>query len=442
MRAQPSLAGRSLLVLGSALFLGLSLGINHLNAGRTSEALDDSKQAADEPASGDTKKDAAPLKSKQALEDASSLKTSYARWTNGPPAGFNFFPITVWCQSPANAARYRQAGFNTYLGLWHGPTEQQLDALKQAGLKVICEQNDVGLRHLNDSTIIGWMHGDEPDNAQARPGGLGYGPPILPSKITADYQRLVAADPSRPVLLNLGQGVAWDRWHGRGTRTNHPEDYPEYIKGGDIISFDIYPANHDHRDVAGRLEFVGRGVERLIRWGQGEKIIWNCIECSAISDPKRKPTPQQVRCEAWMSLVHGSQGLIYFVHQFKPVFREAALFDDPIMLKMVTSLNHQIIELAPVLNSPSILNAVTVRTSPAEVPVALMVKRQAENIYLFAVSMQPGTTQATFSLQNSTRTHKVEVLGEDRVLTAKAGMFTDQFASWDAHIYRITATAP
>ena len=24
-------------------------------------------------------------------------------------------------------------------------------------------------------------------------------------------------------MLNLGQGVAWDGWYGRGTRTNHPE---------------------------------------------------------------------------------------------------------------------------------------------------------------------------------------------------------------------------
>jgi hypothetical protein len=33
-----------------------------------------------------------------------------------------------------------------------------------------------------------------------------------------------------------------------------------------------------------------------------------------------------------MSLIRGSRGLIYFVHQFKPTFREAALLDDPEML--------------------------------------------------------------------------------------------------------------
>src|SRR2546422_571801 len=75
------------------------------------------------------------------------------------------------------------------------------------------------------------------DNAQPKPGG-GYGDPIPPSKIIADYERIKAADPTRPVLLNLGQGVANDEWRGRGP---HPQDYREYVKGGDIISFDVYP---------------------------------------------------------------------------------------------------------------------------------------------------------------------------------------------------------
>ena len=71
------------------------------------------------------------------------------------------------------------------------------------------------------------------------------------------------ADPDRPVMLNLGQGVAWDGWYGRGVRTNHPEDYAEYAKGCDIASFDIYPACHDNAEVAGKLWYVARGVDRL-----------------------------------------------------------------------------------------------------------------------------------------------------------------------------------
>jgi len=361
----------------------------------------------------------------------------YAQWPQGPPADAGFFPLAVWLQSPANAEKYRQAGINTFVGLWRGPTEDQLKTLEKAGMRLICSQNAVGLKHLTNSTIIGWMHGDEPDNAQALEKGSGYGPPIAPEKIVADYHRLQSADQSRPVLLNLGQGVAWDRWHGRGVRTNHPEDYPEYMRGGDIISFDIYPANHDHSDVAGQLWYVARGVERLMQWGAGKKVVWNCIECTTIHNARLKPTPHQVRAEVWMSLIHGSRGLIYFVHQFAPTFREAALLDDPEMLSAVAALNRQITQLAPVLNQTGPGESIQVTTDNAEVPVAALARRHQGSLYLFAVSMRNGSAKATFKIPSITGDRPVLVIGEDRSLTLHEGTFNDAFAPWLVHLYRI-----
>lgn len=365
----------------------------------------------------------------------------YGKWERGPSTDPNFFPIAVWVQSPSKAEQYRKAGINTYIGLWKGPTEDQLAALKKAGMKVICHQNAVGLQHMTDPTIIAWMHGDEPDNAQSKGQGKGYGPPILPEKIVQDYERIRKADPSRPVLLNLGQGVAWDNYIGRGVRRNHPEDYPEYIKGADIVSFDIYPAVHDNKEIAGNLWYVAKGVERLVNWGQGQKVVWNCLECTRISNTKTKPTPRQVRAEAWMSIIHGSRGLIYFVHQFKPNFREAALLDDPEMLQAVTELNGQISSLAPVLNSPTISGKVAVETSNPEVPVALMAKAYNGSIYVFAAAMREGKTTARFRIAGAEAGSTVSVQGENRKLVTRDGDFTDEFSAWDVHIYRMPTTS-
>jgi hypothetical protein len=374
-----------------------------------------------------------------AAERGAVAGSPYQKWAQGPPSDPGFFPLAVWLQAPANAERFRQAGFNTYVGLWRGPTEEQLAALEKAGLRLICRQNEVGLRHRDDSVIIGWMHGDEPDNAQSLGNGKGYGPPILPDKIISDFKRIRAADPSRPVLLNLGQGVAFDNYIGRGVRRNHPEDYPEYLKGCDIASFDIYPVNHDQSDVSGKLWFVAQGVERLFKWSRGEQVVWNCLECTRIGDVDRKPTPHQVRCEAWMSLIHGSRGLIYFVHQFKPTFREAALLDDSEMLAAVTALNRQIVELAPVLNSPTIRDAASVRSENSEVPIAMMVKRHKGSTYLLGVGMRDGVTTATFTLAGIKGERDVEVIGEDRTIAPKNATFSDRFGPWDAHLYRVSA---
>jgi hypothetical protein len=280
------------------------------------------------------------------------------------------------------------------------------------------------------------MHGDEPDNAQAKKEGKGYDPPILPKKIVEGYKKMKKADPSRPVLLNLGQGVAWDGWYGRGVRTNHPEDYPEYVKGCDIASFDIYPVVHSKPDVAGKLWYVAKGVERLVKWTGGKKPVWNCIECTRINNPDKKATPHQVKAEVWMSIIHGSMGLIYFVHEWKPKFNEWALLSDKEMLAAVTAINKQITDLAPVLNSPTVDGKAKVTSSKKEAPIAVMHKKYGGNTYLFAVNIRDKETEGKFTLSGLTGRKKVEVLGEDRKLDSLNGRFKDDFKGWDVHLYK------
>jgi len=360
----------------------------------------------------------------------------YGRWAHGPGKDDAYFPIAVWLQHPKNAARYKAIGINLYVGLWKGPTESQLSALKKAGMPVICHQNAVGLKHAGEGTIVGWMHGDEPDNAQRRKDRKGYGPPIEPARIVADYEKIRAADPTRPVLLNLGQGVAWDGWIGRGVRTGHPEDYPEYVKGCDIASFDIYPAVSTRRQVAGKLWLVAHGVRRLRKWAGPKRVVWNCIECTRISNTKVKPTTHQVRAEVWMSIIHGSRGLIYFVHQFKPRFIEAGLLADGEMTRAVAGINKQIRELAPVLNSSPPSEPAVAISSPSAVPIAVMTRKHRGATYVFAVAMRDIPAAATIRIPDLPAAATAEVLGEGRKIPIKNGQFRDNFKGYEVHIYK------
>jgi hypothetical protein len=372
---------------------------------------------------------------------AAPAPSAYARWKNGPPKSADFFPIAVWLQDPRNAERFKAVGINLYIGLWKGPTEAQLAALTKAGMPVICEQNAVGLANKANPVIVGWMHGDEPDNAQEvtdpKTGKKGYGPCVPPAKIVADYERIKAADPTRPVILNLGQGVANDEWHGRGSGAKLT-DYLTYVKGGDVVSFDIYPvASYPKQPSENYLWLVPKGVDRLVQWSEGKRIIWTCIECTRVSNPDKKATPAQVKTEVWMALVHGSTGLIYFVHQFQPKFIEAGLLADAEMTAAVTKINAEIRELAPVLNSPTVADAATVTSSAAEVPIDILCKKHDGAIYLFAVGMRNAATTGAFHAKGAAAGAKVEVLGENRTLTLKAGAFEDAFEPYAVHLYRI-----
>ena len=221
--------------------------------------------------------------------------------------------------------------------------------------------------------------GEGPPHRSARPyprpganssAGPGSGSPgLVESKWARSPQPSRVSWPRNTILGTPEAGfrtepACVDRYahKGRGPGASL-DDYPAYVRGADIVSFDVYPvAGLDHPDGAELLWYVAKALDRLAKWTGRRQRIWNCIECTHINDSKAKATPHQVRAEVWMSLVHGSRGLIYFVHQFQPGFNEHALLDDPEMLAAVTAINGQIRELAPVLNGPDVPGVASVES--------------------------------------------------------------------------------
>jgi hypothetical protein len=355
----------------------------------------------------------------------------YAKWSNGLPSDPNFFPIAVWLQSPPNATRYKDIGINLFVGLWDGPTSDQLSQLTTAGVPTVCDQSGVWHDHLSDPTLWGWLQPDEPDNAQAKQGG-GYDPCIDPSKIVAGYDTMVANDATRPVWLGLGRGVSDTQWVGRGDCTGKTDMYPEYAKGGDILSFDIYPV-----DSGIGLEAVPKGVDNLRMWSNYEKPVVADIEGSNI-DGKARPTPSQIKSEVWMALIHGAAGIQYFCHRFMPDFSETDCLDDAAAAAGIKTINTRITALAPVLNTRSVANGVTVTPSDPAHPVDIMLKRSGGATYLFAVAMTNASTSAHFTLRDPPATATAEVLDETRDLAITNGTFDDTFDAYGVHLYKIT----
>src|SRR4051794_15872379 len=87
----------------------------------------------------------------------------FAKWPNGFSSDPSFFHLSVWLQTPANAARFQRAGINLFTGLWKGPTDDQMAALTMADMPVICDQTTA---YLDNPTIKAWLVPDGPDNAQ------------------------------------------------------------------------------------------------------------------------------------------------------------------------------------------------------------------------------------------------------------------------------------
>ena len=280
------------------------------------------------------------------------------------------------------------------------------------------------------------MQPDEPDNAQSFKGFWkedveklnvawpalfrtlgpnrpyrGYGPAIPPKWIIRDYEKAKAADPTRPMFLGMGQGVAWEKYIGRGERTGHLEDYAEYMKGCDIAAFDIYPAAAGNLEVKDALWYVPLGIRRLRERCGDHKPAWAHIETGIISSPSAKPAPLQVKAEVWMAIIHGT-GASTISCTSSSRSSTSALLDDPEMLAMVTSVNRQIRELARVLNSPTVAAGVAVDSSNAKTPVHALVKRQGGATYVLPGDVRRAD-HGDVPLAGSGGTRAAQVLGED-----------------------------
>jgi hypothetical protein len=139
-----------------------------------------------------------------------------------------------------------------------------------------------------------------------------------------------------------------------------------------------------------------------------------------------------------MSLIHGSQGIMYFVHVLSPTFREDGIFSYPASVQAVTTIDAQITSLAPVLNSATVTGDIQVSSSASSVAIDMMEKNYGGSKYVFAVAMANSSTNGTFTVpENPTAT--VTVLGESRTIAMTNGKFQDSFAGYGVHLYQFNA---
>jgi hypothetical protein len=121
------------------------------------------------------------------------------------------------------------------------------------------------------------------------------------------------------------------------------------------------------------------------------------------------------------------------VHEFKPDFREDAIFRYPDIVEEVTKTNGTIKSLAAVLKSPTIAGTIAVSSTT---PIATMVKVFENTTYIFAVAMHNSPSRVRITVGDSRDTN-ARVIGEARSVSIVQGSFEDQFEGYGVHLYQI-----
>lgn len=285
--------------------------------------------------------------------------------------------------------------------------------------------------------FLGWLFGDEPDNA-----GPGGGPKHTPEDIFSQFVKLRTFDNRHPIFLNLGCGVAHERFVGRGATD---EMYPRYAQACDILCYDVYPCNSISPNGPDRLHLQGKGVKRLRQWAGPDRGVWTWIEVNHFSTDGsgREPTHDEIKTQHWMAIVHGASGHGYFCHSWSKKFHKERLGSNksfsvsaiaPDTLEAIGRINAEIRPLASVLNSPTVDYGTAMMKKGRRVDYR--VKEKHGVVYLFAVNMYREPATAEFKIAGIGDA-TADVLHEERSVTVKSGVFTEDFAPYAVHRYRI-----
>jgi hypothetical protein len=344
----------------------------------------------------------------------------------------NFFPVAVWAQPLVFMDYFKALGVNIFIGeiLQFGPTTQKefLDGLYSKGLYGIilpAEVQDVVDPQIisqlkNHPALLAWRYRDEPDLlSQVKPGLKSP-----PWQIKQLYDEIGPLDSDHSVYLNFGSGVGDPR-----QRLTQTTNYYEYCEGADIISYDIYPiGNYPNGEKL--LYSVADGIDNLKNWSNNKKPIWIWLEASELGRSYRPPTPQEMRAEVWMVIIHGADGIGWFPQVFNPFF----WYDIPAELEVeMTNIAQTLQALAPAINSSERDDVQVRMLTQGRIDVSSRI--DDNKLYFFTVNMMNKEVEAEFILPAYYSSSKFKVVNEDRTIEISQGVFIEHFAPYEVHLY-------
>lgn len=206
-------------------------------------------------------------------------------------------------------------------------------------------------------------------------------------------------DPSHPALVNY--------------LSNHLEN-----QTGDIFSTDVYPIPHSAPNAA--INAVKRMNAAAAKDG---KPVWMWLQGTGYAYwMDREPSPRELSCMAYGSLIAGARGIYYFAQ----IPRTRECFDEMRALCVETDA------LTPVLCSLDA--APTVRCDEQSVLCAAFAL--GAEVWVLAVSTEAESVKAKFELATDATT--AGVVFEGRSIPVRGGHWEDVLGPYERRVYRLS----
>jgi len=354
--------------------------------------------------------------------------------------GKPFFPIGLFAVCPREANLYslerafldlKAAGVNFVHSYTHARSPEFLSLCERYGMMAWMAEYEAGkgskwfeTKGRHSPSVLAWYIGDDTTSH------------VQPGPFADRAEALVALDGRR---ITCHADVYSDR-------------FVKYADLADVFMPEIYPvsgdAETDAKCVAKVIDVMERSKADIVANNNSgrPRALWPIIQYfKGYGWWKRMPTPAEATAMTYASVIHGARGVTWytyggFVNPEKKNF-DYGVTSSAEVWNTATNLTHQLSILSPVLLSADVPQptAPMVLAGPTEdgfgrgsVSVLL---RQLDGVsHLFAVNATDKPIRARLSLGKSVE--RVDVLFENRSVTADGMTVEDDFAPFAVHVYR------
>jgi len=244
---------------------------------------------------------------------------------NGKP----FFPILMYDvpTDPASLKMFREHGFNTLLG-----KPEVSDKLLANGFYTAVHVGKDPVKNL--AGVLAGVGMDSP--------ALFWKQDLL-EKAKADLATMRRLVPNRAIMNAIGY------WEDEPTgvyanKVPSKERYEELVKVLDVSAPYLYPIPYQP------VRSVGEAVERANTASSGKKPLLPILQLFAWQTKDPYPTPAELRCMVYLSLIHGADGIGYYSYNNVTGKKGTNIAkEQPELWQAAKQINSEIAEMRPLL---------------------------------------------------------------------------------------------
>lgn len=366
----------------------------------------------------------APLKKLAAKRGAVQYTDTGILLRDGKP----IFPFGVYYVRPyfardaTMAPRYARAGFNTYPMEWGNAESFVKEAIAQKAnglVPIVGLQNAAEVKAIDyngPQTLDAW---EKAARSVVKKVSAEAGDNIL-AWYTWDEPPLGLWGEVTKRFYNVARQE--DPYHPTFLCSNNPGLFKTLAETTtDILGIDPYPGFPN-----GRVSVVGDWVDTAMKAAPNKPVV--AVLQTFYEEGGRMPTPEELRCMTYLSIVRGARGVLYFSYDYRIGTMPEK---EPETWKTLETLAGEMRSLEPSLVGKAVPGLEVQKTGGANIDFKLFGR------YLIAVNREKEAAQAVFTVKGGKRSASLKLFGQERSVIVKNGGWSDDFGPYAVHIYEV-----